>query len=46
MEDIEILKESFYDEGYTLSMYVSTNNHGASNFSNSMISLLILDGEF
>ena len=46
MEDIEILKESFYDEGYTLSMYVSTNNNGASNFSNSMISLLILDGEF
>ena len=46
MEDIEILKESFYDEGYTLSMYISTNRHGASNFSNSMISLLILDGEF
>jgi hypothetical protein len=46
MEDIDNLKESFHDEGYTLSMYISTNRHGASNFSNSMISLLILDGEF
>jgi hypothetical protein len=47
MEDIDNLKESFHDEGYTLSMYISTNRNGASNFSsNAMISLLILDGDF
>jgi hypothetical protein len=47
LNNIEDLKESLSDEGYTLSVYISTNKHGATNFSSSaMISLLILDGEF